>query len=688
VERALRAMLATGILALGLALGPTSSWPAAAQTSSVTMRLVRQSPWSTLEDPVLHISVDATNTGTSAVRGLSTVITIGPNYDSRVEYESSLDQGPTSSIFQTTEEAQGRLDAGATRTFKIALDLSTTPGVEQTDSLVYPARVDLRSGDTVVASLTTPILYFVRQPIAPMNFTWWTELQPMIPFGADGRLIQTDFPDSLGPTGQLGAPVSALDQALRAHPHERLTTSLVITPDLVQQAQHAAGGYTRVDGAQVQEGQDGAATASAFLDTLKRVMAARGIATVATPFSGPTLPSMLASGLTQDLTDQQTLGDGILQGLSGVPVETTVARPVEGKLSDDALDWLAGSGVSTVLGDVDTAERANEASVPEPAPTAMLTPPGGGNNLNLIMPDPGAQSLLGRTDLLADPVRAAQAVLGELAVEWKEAPVPDEPNVRGRALALSSTLPPGFWAPLLERFRHTPFLQIQDPTTFAARVYPQGAAATLRTPDDSSFASTYTDGSNGIHGLHEQIADYASMLTEDNGVPQDLTQHLYYAESAPYVTDPLDGETWLDTVRATTQAVFDSVRPQVNQTFTFTSGEGTIPLLMGDPGPIPLSVTITLESSQFDYPDGNSKDVILDRPNQVVSFHVVAKATGQNGILVRVLAPNGHPIGAGQQIAVRSTAFNDIALILTLAAAGVLALLYSRRWFRRTKVSS
>src|SRR5262249_30472362 len=150
-----------------------------------------------------------------------------------------------------------------------------------------------------------------------------------------------------------------------------------------------------------------------------------------------------------------TLGDGILQGLSGVPVETTVARPVEGKLSDDALDWLAGSGVSTVLGDVDTAERANEASVPEPAPTAMLTPPGGGNNLNLIMPDPGAQSLLGRTVLLADPVRAAQAVLGELAVEWKEAPVPDEPNVRGRALALSSTLPPGFWAPLLERFRHT-----------------------------------------------------------------------------------------------------------------------------------------------------------------------------------------------------------------------------------------
>jgi hypothetical protein len=109
---------------------------------------------------------------------------------------------------------------------------------------------------------------------------------------------------------------------------------------------------------------------------------------------------------------------------------------------------------------------------------------------------------------------------------------------------------------------------------------------------------------------------------------------------------------------------------------------------MGDPGPTPLRVIISLESSQFDYPDGNRQDVPLTHPNQVVSFRVVAKATGQNPIVVRVLAPNGHPIGEGQPIVVRSTAFNDIALIVTLAAAGVLALLYSRRWFRRTKVPS
>ena len=685
MDRAVRALLALTTVALLLGTLP----PASAQTSSVTMHLVRQSPWNTIEDPNLRISVDATNAGPTALDHLSVDLTIGSPYDSRVEYESSLDEGPTSG-FRTSHPCRGALGSGSTRTCRIELDLSTASGIDQTDSLVYPARLDLLSGDTIVASLATPILYFVRTPIAPMNFTWWIELEPKIPFGPDGRLQDPFFPDSLataGPGGQLGAPVGALDQALQAHPHEPLRTSLVITPSLVQQAQDIADGFTRVDGSQVSAAEDGAVTAATFLATLKRVMGGHGVETVATPYSGPTLSSMLNSGLEQDLDDQRALGIDLLQSFSGAAVQTQVERPVAGKLSDEALDWLVGKGVTTILGNVDTVERPNEASVPEPAPTATLAAPDG-QPLNAIMPDPYAQSLLARQDLVDDPVRAAQAILGELAVEWKEAPVPDEPNVRGRALALSSDLPPGFWAPLLERFRHTPFLKFQDPTTFAARVYPAGAAATLRAPDDSAFSPTYTDGPEGIHALHANVEDYRSMLTEPSTAPDALTRDIYYAESEPYVTDPLGGEAWLNAVSAATQSIFDSVRPQVGQAFTFTSGEGTIPLLMGDPGPIPLRVTVSLEGPQFEFPDGNHQDVILSGPTTVVSFHVVAKATGQNPIVVRVLAPNLHPIGDPQQIAVRSTALNDIALIVTLAAAAVLALLYSRRWFRRTKVPS
>jgi len=66
-------------------------------------------------------------------------------------------------------------------------------------------------------------------------------------------------------------------------------------------------------------------------------------------------------------------------------------------------------------------------------------------------------------------------------------------------------------------------------------------------------------------------------------------------------------------------------------------------------------VTIQLQSSQFEYPAGRAT-VLLERPDQVVTFHVVAKAAGQNPILVDVTAPNGDEIGEPQAIVVRSTA--------------------------------
>ena len=74
-------------------------------------------------------------------------------------------------------------------------------------------RLDAARG-SVVASLTTPVLYFVQPPIAPMLLASWIELQPTIAFGPDGRLLDTAFPDALSPQGQLGAPIAALNGAL------------------------------------------------------------------------------------------------------------------------------------------------------------------------------------------------------------------------------------------------------------------------------------------------------------------------------------------------------------------------------------------------------------------------------------------------------------------------------------------
>ncbi|HEX9257380.1 MAG TPA: DUF6049 family protein [Actinomycetota bacterium] len=682
MERAVRALLVIGFLAFTVPLGV----PASAQSATVSLSLLSQSPWSArYGDPRLKISVVATNLSASSLGHLSVGLSIGPHYETVAGYESSLVEGPTSPVFETEDPVAGKLEPNTATTLRIpSVDLSTATGIEQTDSQVYPARVDVRSNGSVVASLTTPVLYFVQPPIAPMLLASWIELQPTIAFGPDGRLLDTAFPDALSPQGQLGAPIAALNGALgRLGPAGAFPMSVIVEPALVEQAQRVASGFTLADGTAVPKGTDGPLKAAAFLDSLSNAAHGPGVRTVATPFAGPTIPSMLASGLGRDLEAQRSLGVETLQSLTGTTLQTDVARPPSGALSDDAIGWLADSGATTVLGNIDTVARHAQGPALNPDPTATVNAPDG-SNVTLVLPDPGVEGLLARPDLVDDPVRAAQAVLGELAVIWKESPVPEGGHVRGVALALPSSLSPGMWTPMLERLHRTPFLRPEDAATFVAGVTPSGEPAVLRSPDASSFPPSYIDQ---IREQQHRIGTYASILTQPSPVPE-LTNDVYYAESASYVTDWEAGTSWLNAVYAATQQAFDSVKPQVGQGFTFTSGEGTIPLLMGDPGPIPLRVTIQLQSSQFEYPGGDEQTVLLERPDQVVTFHVVAKAAGQNPILVDVTAPNGDEIGEPQAIVVRSTAVNHIALLVTLAAAGVLALLYSRRWFRRTKVSS
>ena len=682
MERAVRALLVIGFLAFTVPLGV----PASAQSATVSLSLLSQSPWSArYGDPRLKISVVATNLSASSLGHLSVGLSIGPHYETVAGYESSLVEGPTSPVFETEDPVAGKLEPNTATTLRIpSVDLSTATGIEQTDSQVYPARVDVRSNGSVVASLTTPVLYFVRPPIAPMLLASWIELQPTIAFGPDGRLLDTAFPDALSPQGQLGAPIAALNGALgRLGPAGAFPMSVIVEPALVEQAQRVASGFTLADGTAVPKGTDGPLKAAAFLDSLSNAAHGPGVRTVATPFAGPTIPSMLASGLGRDLEAQRSHGVETLQSLTGTTLQTDVARPPAGSLSDDAIGWLADSGATTVLGNIDTVARHAQGPALNPDPTATVNAPDG-SNVTLVLPDPGVEGLLARPDLVDDPVRAAQAVLGELAVIWKESPVPEGGHVRGVALALPSSLSPGMWTPMLERLHRTPFLRPEDAATFVAGVTPSGEPAVLRSPDASSFPPSYIDQ---IREQQHRIGTYASILTQQSPVPE-LTNDVYYAESASYVTDWEAGTSWLNAVYAATQQAFDSVKPQVGQGFTFTSGEGTIPLLMGDPGPIPLRVTIQLQSSQFEYPGGDEQTVLLERPDQVVTFRVVAKAAGQNPILVDVIAPNGDEIGEPQAIVVRSTAVNHIALLVTLAAAGVLALLYSRRWFRRTKVSS
>jgi hypothetical protein len=394
------------------------------------------------------------------------------------------------------------------------------------------------------------------------------------------------------------------------------------------------------------------------------------------------------SSLEPQLVAQRIAGNDVLQSLhpSLQPRPNPfITRPADGELDDASLDWLAGTSTEIVLGDADTVDRSpwQESLAPAPTVPTVAGP-------TLVLPDPSTQALFERTDLLADPVLASQLVLGELALIWKQEPVPVPPIQRGVAISPPATLPAPMWSPLLDRLASAPFLKPVSLSQLVRTINPgnPNEVGSLTTQSQAEFDPNYAAD---IQRLSTDVQSMNSMLGPGSPVPPDLRRRLFTATEPAYMFDTLAGRPWLGSVDAAAQQAFAAVSPTISQTFTFTSREGTIPMQMGNPGGSSYNVQVELTSPSFSFPDGGVKNVTVDRPGLPVFFRVIANASGKNPLYLSVKAPNGTALpnlnlqGAPTitTITVRTTAVNRIALFVTLAAAIGLIALYARRWFRR-----
>jgi hypothetical protein len=657
------------ILTLSALLGYPQS--AGAQQGTVHLKLVEQTPWTTPARPVLSITFDATNFGTEQLTDLSVGLTIGQPIRARLVYEQSLVSGPGAAPIYgpTASNKAGTLDPGQTKRFTISLSLAKVPGVSRVDSLVYPLAIDLRSGGVVVSTVNTSEINFVKTLEIPLMITWWAEITAPIAVDPTGQLVSPEFAASIAPGGTLRSEAEALRDLVRKSPTTAI--HLAIEPAVLEQLSQIASGTTT---------GTSAADAAAVLADLKTAATGRSTQVSAMLFSAPLIPALIDGGLTRDLDRQRAAGAAVISKEFGVAADPTVMRPPAGALDGPSMQALAARGVATLLGDAETVSRSAQPNDFAPSPTAVLTTSRG--VLNVVLPDPHVAALMQNQTLLADPVLASQALLGEIATIWREQPVPVAPTVRGIALALPADLPAALWDPLLLRVGLAPFLEPVQPAELVSRVEPQGMSATLLHPQSTAFSILYA---TSIKTERDNLAAYRAMLLPLMDPANDrLDRCLLYAEAADYLNDEIHGRAWYDLVHNTLTSIFNKAAPDTSQIFTFTSGSGTIPMRMGDPGPLPLHTVIVLRSSRFTFPDGDTQYVTLTRPHQIVLFRVKAIGGGQGAVLVEMRAPK--PSGrlvAQETLVVRSTQVNKIAVIISLAAGLVLVALWSRRLLRR-----
>jgi len=669
--------LAASLLALSTwLLLPLPQGQAQAPEPLVRLTLVSQIPWNSISQRELDVEVRAENLGFEPIGELSIGWTLwGPVFE-RINYERSLVADPEDAVTidGDTLPRKGTIEPGRSRVFTVRLALDSE-GIATDTSLIYPLKIDLRSSFTSLGAIRTPVIFLVREPEIPLNLAWTFVLHEPIGFGPDGVFTSTALEQELATGGGLAGHIRSL--LTFTQDGSQTPIGVAVSPALLTNLVRMRDGYIVMDQGQrrqVKVGEGGAAAAAQALAGLRQIAAAPEIELSALPFAAPSLPALAASGLSADLTTQLERGRQTVATALGRTPNPAILRPPGSVVDQASLDQLPGQGVTLLLLD-------DWAAPPPPQPLGFVAPPttslpAGGGEIGALVSDADVQALFGWELMTEDPVLGAQAILGELAQIWLEQPGVE----RGIAVTFPDAFdPPGaFFGPLVRGIAAAPWVR-KTTATALSQAFPPPGPGQLAPALSPTFPREYVET---IKQTRRRIGIYRSMLVAESDEPDRLETLLLLAESGQFLADKTTGSWFARYARDSVGAIFNAIRPDTDQVITLTSSAGRgIPMRVTNGNHEPVRVTIRLVSPHLQGTPESS--MVLDaRSTRTVNFDVSLTTTGRFPVNVQITSPSGRMIGESTLI-VRSTAYNQIALIITFGAAAVALLVWARRFLPR-----
>jgi Family of unknown function (DUF6049) len=666
-----------------------SAPPAAAQgTDTIVAVLESQTPFVTTKHPELQAEILARNDGNQPLDNLSVRATVWSQALVLGTYEASLEGDPPGATIVGThaQPFDGSLEPGQTRRFHIELRVQGK-GVSTVQSYVYPLKLELLSGGTPEATMRSSAIVVVRPPLHPLAASTRVTLDAPLSMRLDGTFAGDELARAIAPDGEIGAAVDAIVQELGSD--HRAPLDLVLSPVLLLQLERMRDGYDVVEaGARraVPEGQGGAEGAARILSNL-RTIARSGIVQIsAWPFGDAQFPSLL-DHLSRDVPGQILRGRGTVNHLVGARASAAVMYPPGSALTQEGLDALVSQGARVLLLDPAAAPADEQPLGFSPPAVRPLPPtpgaPGGdaAAPAAAVVPDAGVQALLTSAMAQSNPVLGAQQALGELAVIWLQ-----QPGVE-RSIALAVPMEPSnarLGPAVIRRVAAAPFLQPQTATELVDRLPPANVSGAFVPIGGRAFTASYAAR---IKRARRLINSYRSTLVKPSAEPKDLTSRLLLLEGPQFLEDESAGISEIQAVDTHVDSFLGKIRPVVaNNLVTLTSKTGRIPVQIVNETGQPVEIDVRLVSPHLTVGGGQTQQLTLTRPQSSVTFDVGLKTTGEFPVQIQLLAPSGRPI-SDITIAVRSTAYSRIALIITIGAAVALFALWGRRFLpsrRRT----
>lgn len=670
-------LLALAALLVGLLVAAPGG-RAAAQTGAVTLTLLSQPAWNSPTRP-LTITLRVVDGTSQPLSGLSFTVTIFSPARSRTLYQESLTADlPSLYVLAAPIVTEaGTIPPGGARTFTIRQPLGAIPTLDA-DGL-YPIRVQLFSAqtpDVALATLRTPMIFLADRQKLPLNLTTTWELDEPLQYGPDGVFEPGPIERDIAPGGRIDAMVTALR-------NDTAPADVVVSPILVDELQRMAAGF-RVRSAsgaisEVARGTGAALDASRVLAGLRAVAARSNVELVALPFADAPLPALASSGLSRSIPTLLSRGRDALTAALGGRWSTTVLRPPGSALDGPSLQRVWRAGARVVLAD------PTLVTPPVSGPTGSLLPiarvAAGPAGVAVVVPDQQLQAVVDAAGP-SEPALAAHAALGMLAATYFEFP-----GEGGRGAAM---LFPEAGAASLAFFRTmaalvdaSPWLRPLTATKLASAVDTRGTQhlPPRRWP---KFPSSYV---RSILTASEALAQFGEAVDAPPSIERVAQTRLLMAQGAAALADPAVGVALVDAVTHTIRHIYSRISA-VSTPVTLTSLTGRIFVPVHNATGYKVHIRLRLVTNQrLTFVKGSNLYITLPPGDKTFFFQVRTETTGRFPITVQILtqAKYNATLIAQSQMTVRATAYNRVALVLTLGAALFLLAWWGRRFLPRRK---
>jgi hypothetical protein len=657
---AVAALLLTGTL-LATAATAQVDRSASEHASSLTMDVTRLDGLVTAETD-LRIRAQVRNGGRFDREDLRLLVTVHRQPIGRFNYQQALDEGVLGDVIHAFTAEAGEIPASGTRTVELSqtaaeLGLARPAGQEG----VYPLRIQLQSGGTVVDELISNVVYLPGAAELPIAVSVLTSLAHAPTRDGQGVFADPRVIEAVGPSGGLRGVVDVLE----ARPDAPV--ALGVDGLTLEEAADLASGFMQADG-------DGAAArasdspaaehAAAFLEALREVAARPAVQLLTLPYASADLVALDRHGLGAELDRHVIDGYRALEATTADRPLRTMLWPPDG-LNGRTLERLDALGFRTHV----LSERYLELTGPRgprsPAPVRQVR--AGRLAATALVPDPWLEQTLGAelpTALLA------QRILGELATVYFEAP-----SIAGRAILLAppldEPLAPDLLAALLDGVAAAPFADLVTLATLSQRTAPAEDPVRLDYPGTARINELPAAYVGELRRARGALRSLEGILVDDPVSPARFDQTIMQAASVHYREQRDAGRALVQTVTGRLDDLHDAVEIPPVPPVTLTNVEGQLPVTIESQADVTIRVLLHLRTASYEIEGGPVRELVLEPEQaQILSFRVRALRPGRtDGVQLLVTDPSGTIELADATVVVRATTFSVAGVVVTLGAA-------------------